>query len=246
MSDRDERAVAGPAKTIGLLLLLAGTLLLSSCGLWYETHRLRYMMTIEVETPLGLRTASSPIEVRVIETPIWDLGRPVNFELRGEAVAIDLPGERVLFALLRKPENQDWAIHLTFDAFSPFFEQVDRPGAPDWAERIAHLKRSGASATLTEEQLPAFATFERLDEPGSIRRVNADELAEEFGPGVYLRSVHIAATDEAPRDTLSERLPWLSRYTREPLQLNGRRGGARFSNDIADSLGADSLSTEAD
>jgi hypothetical protein len=228
-----------------MLLLLAGTLLLSSCGLWYETHRLRYVMTVEVMTPLGLRTASSPIEVSVIESPIWDLGRLVNYELRGEAVAIDLPDGRVLFALLRKPENQDWAIHLPIEAFRPFFEQVDRPGAPDWAERIAHLKRSGASATLTHEQLPVFATFERLNEPGSIRRVDADGFAEEFGPGVYLRSVHIAATDEAPRDTLSERLPWLSRYAREGRLLNGTTGSTPVTDVIADRLDASSLSTEA-
>ena len=64
----------------------------------------RYRLTVEVDTPQGLRTGSSVIQVASSVSGPYAL-RPgvVSTQVKGEAVAVDLPGGKVLFALLSKP-----------------------------------------------------------------------------------------------------------------------------------------------
>ena len=97
-------------------LSLALALALGSCG--YRQESLHYRLTVEVETPEGVKTGSSVIGVDLSDTgksawlPPEALG--VTAELRGEAVAVDLPGGQVLFALLRAEQDSDaakWFAH---------------------------------------------------------------------------------------------------------------------------------------
>jgi len=85
-----------------MLGMLAGgaVALLSGCGL-FGNPSYRFKMTVDVETPEGLKTGSSVYEVET--TGSRDLvagGKGSRFMFRGEAVAVDLPDGRTLFALL--------------------------------------------------------------------------------------------------------------------------------------------------
>ena len=77
----------------GVLGLIGGGLaaLLSSCG--GSDRRLRYKVTVEVDTPSGLKTGSS-----VVETNMADNG--FTF---GQAPFVDLGGGRFVFVLLNDP-----------------------------------------------------------------------------------------------------------------------------------------------
>lgn len=86
-----------------VLGVLAGGLaaVLSGCG-FSSNPTYRFKMTIEVDTPQGVKTGSSVYEVET--TGSRDLvagGKGSRFTLRGEAVAVDLGDGRTLFALLR-------------------------------------------------------------------------------------------------------------------------------------------------
>ncbi|MDP3550575.1 MAG: hypothetical protein Q8R81_09275, partial [Novosphingobium sp.] len=80
------------------LLGLCMALSLAGCG---NKETMRYKMTVEVETPEGLKTGFAVRELEFRDRSGFPLGesRP-QIKLRGEAVAVDLGGGRTLFALL--------------------------------------------------------------------------------------------------------------------------------------------------
>src|SRR5207253_11489286 len=79
--------------------------MLLACG--GESVTYRYRMTVYVDTPAGPRSGSSVIEV-VYSPPVL-MGHSQS-DVRGEAVAVDLPGG-TLFALLRSPTDRSAAAH---------------------------------------------------------------------------------------------------------------------------------------
>lgn len=81
------------------LWVLIVALVLSSCTVAQE--ELRNRVTVVVETPSGPVSGSSVIETIISqEAKILPSANYVNDDLRGEAVAVDLPNGQVLFALL--------------------------------------------------------------------------------------------------------------------------------------------------
>jgi hypothetical protein len=67
---------------------------LSACGTAPEVH---YRMTIEVDTPEGLKTGSSVWAWRIAK---GGLGNPYSGRFRGQAITVDLGERGTLFGLL--------------------------------------------------------------------------------------------------------------------------------------------------
>ncbi|MFO1174759.1 MAG: hypothetical protein U1E48_06075 [Paracoccaceae bacterium] len=51
--------------------------------------------------------------------------------------------------------------------------------------------------TLTPDLYPLLVTFDDIHDPKSVRQVDPADLAAAFGPGVRLKAVTLAVTDEA-------------------------------------------------
>ena len=82
------------------LLGTAAIAALGACSPFYPSATIRYRMTVEVETPEGLKTGSSVIETTIQSGPRMGDAGGVSYQYRGEAVAVDLPGGNTLFALM--------------------------------------------------------------------------------------------------------------------------------------------------
>lgn len=196
-------------------------------NLHHPAHTYRYKLTVEVMTPEGKRIGSAVREVR------WRDGARLTTELnlaslkhRGEAVMVDLPGDRVLFALLpitghetaqlafgsaRQTRNSDRSVRVLAAPLRP--EPVERQGG-----------------------YPVFATFDDLDEPASVKHVDRADLAATFGPGTDLLRVTAQITDEPITLRVEERLPWLGEYY--DRKFDGRRyttldASNRFANSLS-------------
>jgi hypothetical protein len=89
----------------------------------FPDHTSRFRLTIEVETPDGIKSGSSVIETTFWESAGWGPieARGVRAEARGEAVFVDLGhGSFVVGLLGWGPIAQDEKIYsLTRDALSP-------------------------------------------------------------------------------------------------------------------------------
>ncbi len=61
----------------------------------------RYRLTVEVDTPKGLKSGSGVVEVHTTEQGSWNIDSPglISTEVYGEAVAVDLPSGSTLFAV---------------------------------------------------------------------------------------------------------------------------------------------------
>ena len=103
-------------KAAWLAIALMEVSVLAACGFADDTPTYRYRLTVEVETPEGLRTGSSVIEVQTDVASKLSISTPgqVRTRVRGESVAVDLPGGKTLFALLRSEENVDWPRYVMY------------------------------------------------------------------------------------------------------------------------------------
>lgn len=185
-----------------------------------SSEELRYRLTVEVETPRGLRAGSSVIEVRGVKNPDWvnPEGRGTRSSFRGEAVAVDLPNGKTLFALLKSAGGE--------------FDAADYPGlafrgrlkdSHDWLESMRKLLDwkgvvvpMPASETVmrnggtTVSALPRLIAFGSITDPESVEQVNVAALDANFGAGVKLRRITVEITDDAVTTDLAKRLPWLT------------------------------------
>ena len=91
--------------------MLCLALAVAGCSLTDQTPAYRYRLTVEVDTPDGVKTGSSVSEVDTEVAGGYSIPTPgrVTNRVRGEAVTVDLGEGRVLFALLRSEADIDWA-----------------------------------------------------------------------------------------------------------------------------------------
>ena len=81
--------------------LLVAPLFLSGCAELFPS-KYRFRMTVEVETPEGLRRGSSVYQIWANDTTsILPDEAKRDWGSKGEAVAVDLPGGKTLFALMK-------------------------------------------------------------------------------------------------------------------------------------------------
>lgn len=201
-------------------LAAAGALVLTGCGEQLPTYR--YRLTVEVETPEGLRTGSSVIEVRTRRgsgIPGPEAGG-IGSTVRGEAVAVDLGPRGTLFALLSGPGAVDHAAGIAPSVLLP--ELPDRRGTPEaWGVNLRALKEVRGPAAVGPSHYPPLVRLRDIRDPKTVEQVRAEALTRHFGAGVYLRQISIEITDDPVTEGITSRLPWWDAF--ENKQLDGDR-----------------------
>ncbi|MFA5990132.1 MAG: hypothetical protein WC803_11070 [Sphingomonas sp.] len=218
------------------MLMLAGPMvaILAACGSraaggTYPTYR--YRLTVEVDTPEGLRTGSSVIEVTTRLAGPYSIPNPgqVIHSSRGEAVTVDLGRRGILFSLLRSEMAEGWTHNLMFLLAPPVPRSVNR-GLPN-ASDLDFDMRMKSTLALTGARViprdfaefpaswrepgnpptgwPMMVRFRDLADPKSVEKVNPDDLSTSFGAGVKLRRITAERTDDPVTSGILARLPWL-------------------------------------
>ncbi len=170
----------------------------------------RYKITIEIETPEGIKSGSAVRHVRAV-IPLLKLpeSKTIDYEVTGEAVVIDLGEQRYVFALTSLDGYYE-----TFRAF-PF-------SGGDAKDRLKHYSSLpvGSKAELKIGH-PRMVTFENINDPKSVKEVYGqswsreegykthDDFANVFGEGYKLKSITIEMTDEPVTSVVDKILPWL-------------------------------------
>lgn len=219
------RRTALGALVSGLLMPLAG------CGL-IGGARYRFRMTVEVDTPDGVRTGSSVYEVKAWNPPKFlPEERSRDWSVRGEAIAVDLPGGRTLFALLKtaNPMRDDLA-RMSMAALDPAF----RNDVVESAGRIA-LGRSIRSPTEVQpSDYPILVTFGNVANPSSVTGVSPADLARIFGAGVKLKRIVVEVSDAKVTAVIGKRLNWLKDH-RGSLGFTGQLHPSEPEKDLTSS-----------
>ena len=218
------------------MLAAAMALTLSGCAeLFPEKYRFR--LTVEVDTPQGLRKGSSVYEVWANnKTALLPEEASRDWGVRGEAVAVDLPNGQTLFALLKTNAKHGDMAGLSMTALDPAF----RNDIVESTARIASGDGVRRQAEVAPGDYPILATFHDLADPTSVQAVHPADFASAFGPGYALRSITVQITEEPVTTMIKKKLRWLSSYRNKTF------AGNRYAvdNSLADSLGTGSFSTE--
>ncbi len=182
----------------------AGAAALGGCGVLGPDWRYRYRLTGWVDCDGTAAHGSSVIEVT--RTRGYN---EIGGTVRGEAVAIDLPGGKTLFLLLSSGDlGIDWGMWMPHHAFAA---TLDSAATVDGKvlDRLAHSQ--GASATLAATDYPTMVRFRDTADPASIERVDPANLAASFGEGARFKGITIQLTDDRVTTGITGRLPWLTR-----------------------------------
>ncbi|MDG6078622.1 hypothetical protein E3U23_05375 [Erythrobacter litoralis] len=231
-------------RIVGAVLAVA---ILAGCGFLGldPTPDYRYRLTVEVDTPQGLRSGSSVIEVETDVASATTIPSPgsVSHRVRGEAVAVDLPDGRTLFALLRSGTDADWASRVMSmlapdppddveDRFQARFDNLlaleGKLTLPRMWPPVGHLEERSA--------YPMLVTFGDIAVPTSVTEVDPDDLAATFGEDYALRRITVELTDAPVTTGIEKRLGWLPNYFDK--MLDGRRlhsfdEDAPFANELS-------------
>lgn len=191
-----------------VLVGLAMLVLLFHVGCSEESkERYHFRMTVEVETPQGLRTGSSVYEVSAWRPVIRDaIDRA--WSVRGEAVAVDLPGGKTLFALLKTNAMHNDMAGLSMTALDPAFNN----DIIESATRIAARRGIRSPAEVPRSDYPMLVTFRDPKDPKSVERVTSDDLSATFGVGVKLKRITVRVANDAVTTGIEKRLAWLETH----------------------------------
>ena len=194
----------------GVIALLASGAASSLGACTPNKKRLRYRLTIEVDTPMGPRTGSSVQEmIHIGKTPWLPGGDVLTTEMRGDAVAIDLFG-KVLFLLIRPTPDFMLSKALLYGVVTP---RIDVAEATRWyqdrAPLLDRLNRVRPTVRLPLAALPSasdidslhFVIFRDLDNPLSIKRVDPLHLPDDFARGSAVNAIKFEfVTEDISRD----------------------------------------------
>jgi hypothetical protein len=180
-------------------LVLGGVALaaLSGCG---QRRSFRYKMRVEVETPDGVRSGTAVREVLYSEPgnlPSIGESRP-QWRVKGEAVAVDLPGGKVLFALLT---SGDGVFDYAGRDIDFLFRELGGKEIQLWPNPPKTV------SPHINNPLPMLVTFKDVKDPTSVQRADPDDLSASFGKGYALKAITVQVTDEAVTMRVEKRLP---------------------------------------
>lgn len=157
-------------------------------------------LTITVMTPSGMKIASS-VQRGTIEKYGWwqhQWGYDGSEYVTGESVVLEVAPGKYLFALLSSTPRA-WTV------FVPNEEFRESAGPA-----LAALRET---REVSQKDYPLLVTFEDINDPTSIRRVDPQRLDAVFGAGYRLNSITMSITDEpetkGPLETILK--PWLQR-----------------------------------
>lgn len=186
--------------------LLAGAVAISTTGCAGPfRNRYRFKLTVEVETPEGLKSGCSVIEVWA--TYNFPGSQERLWGVKGEAVAVDLPGGQTLFALLKTNAHFGDMAGLSMTTLDPRFHY----DVVESAERIGRRDGIRSPAEVAPKDYPLLVRFRSVADPASVRRVDPADLATSFGLGARLKRITIEVTDDAVTTGIAKQLVWLPR-----------------------------------
>lgn len=200
------------SKWLGPLALLAVLVIGDQIRINRPDHK--YRVTVEVETPVGIKSASGVMAV----TPDRGYTHRGRTQTSGDALFIDLGGGKNLVALLAHLDK-------TLD-----LEGINYVALRAYSAALGHhvefstLNRMRGVVPVTGALIPVLATFPDPADPKTMRTVPPDHLDASFGPGYRLHRVSAevvpngfwpldfgGALGEPVTRGIKARLPWVSR-----------------------------------
>ena len=194
----------------------------------FSNEKIRYRITVTVETPEGIKTGSAVREAgRYTEPSILpDQGGTFYNVTRGEAVVVDLGQRGVLFALLGGEDEAKEIFNLFADA--------QKSSHADWLPdkhrplRLFYFKDLNDPMTVSpaRDVVKCFPHVEGC--ANGMRELPLLTMEKAFGPGVALKSFEVARTKQSFNDGVQNFLPWLRKIGGKYIHGQNSSRGAPY------------------
>lgn len=204
-------------KILGIALAIAlalPPLTLGTSSLYSRLHTYvhRYRLVVEVETPTGIQSSASVIQVSYAEYMlVWNPSASgLKIQPKGEAIFFDLGNGRNLVVTLGfgpTGADMDTLSVLAAKAFGRY-QAFWYKQATSWEGR----------AELHGGLIPTLVTFGDPADPHTLRVVQPDEFVAVLGAGYRFKGAWIEMTkDDVTRGRIQEKLPWVGSYDAERI-----------------------------
>jgi hypothetical protein len=188
-------------------MLLGGIVTMAGCT-DFNPYKYRFKLSVEIETPAGLRRGSSVHEVWA-NTNFPGSGRQYWGE-KGEAVVVDLPNGQALFALMKTGAIHGDMASLSMATLDPEFKNA----MVESGKKLSKQETS-ESVLVERKNYPMLVTFKDIKAPTSVELVDPEDLGSSFGSGYRLKAVTVKLTDEPVTGGITKKLKWLEAVGRE-------------------------------
>jgi hypothetical protein len=165
-----------------------------------------YRLGIEVETPDGVKSASSVLAVHQ-HSHSWGLPetRGLSSRLEGDAVFLDLGAGRNVVAILAHGKAGEVVSRMT-QLDNSAFRKIGQ--AVPW-----HMTgQLTGNAPLEGDDIPTLVTFRDPTDPRTAEVIGPDELEAAFGSGYRFKKAWVEITDGPVSRNIEARLPWLDGF----------------------------------
>lgn len=146
----------------------------------------RYKITIEIETPEGIKSGSAVREVRARKNAARFLNpdvNPIEYSVIGEAVVIDLEEKGVLFSLL------DWDSNSILENNFPINSE-----APEGA--LGYYKKLKIGTKVVNNNWASFVFLTNKDNSENMYRLDSKNFEKVFNGKITYKKTTIEITDE--------------------------------------------------
>src|ERR1700736_4147128 len=170
-------------KWVGPLALLAALVIGDQIRINRPGHK--YRLTVEVETPDGVKSASGVMAVQ----PDRSYSRGGQTRTKGDAVLVDLGGGKNLLALLAhidKSVELDGMNYVALRAYSAAGRKVSFNEISGMTNEISGM--TGA-VPVTGGLVPVLVTFTDLSDPATARAVPPEDMEATLGQGFRLHGI---------------------------------------------------------
>jgi len=180
-----------------LLVGVAG--ILGGCAL-FSGNSYRFKMTVVVETPQGLKTGSSVMQVTAYKTAaLTPEEKQGGGGLSGQAVVVDLPSGS-LFVLLKMPQAGG---SLGAAATLALLPDTQRGNIDAY---IAAVKTLGGwfadyKADLPRKDWPIMVRFRNINDPKSMQTIDPETIG--------VKRIWLETTSDMMTTGIEKRVPWL-------------------------------------
>jgi hypothetical protein len=187
-----------------------------------------FRMTVTVQTPEDVRTASSVLALHAKRFSSWDTNNgacQLRSYGRGEAIPVDLGKRGILFVAAASSgfdfveavaEAEGFSRDVTIPEEVIDLARRTRRAYPV-AERTRHTTDPDYGKGK-DDLRPYFIRFADPSDWRTVERVDPEALDRSFGPGVRLKSLTVAYTDEpVTRGRIHRVLPWLDEPAKQSI-----------------------------
>jgi hypothetical protein len=162
--------------TVIALIGISGTLY--GCYDYFIPHTWNYRITVEIDTPEGIKAGSVVRQVQAKRNiPIGNSGS-IIYRTIGEALVVDLGEQRILLEL---PDYQVFLSAFPSKAMNPI--------------EYYNSLELGKKVSLNVNKV-SFINFYNINMPDSIRTVSSEDFEMKFGPGIKIKNIMIEITGD--------------------------------------------------